>query len=63
MVVLGRSRVNIDGKAFVRSHNGATDAVDKILQGSMESAVEIKRNDEIGIHAGGFNRMGSELQK
>jgi two-component system OmpR family sensor kinase len=40
-----------------------TDAVDKIYKGSMESAVEIKRNDEIGILAGAFNRMGSELQR
>jgi two-component system OmpR family sensor kinase len=40
-----------------------TGAVNEIYKGNMETAVEVKRNDEIGVLAGAFNKMGSELKR
>ena len=40
-----------------------TAAAERIYRGNIDTVIEIKRNDEIGVLAGTFNRMSSELQK
>ena len=42
-----------------------TGAVNEIYKGNMEAAaaVEVKRDDEIGVLAGALNKMGSELKR
>lgn len=51
------------GRRLSEPITSLTNAVDRIYSGDISTTVEISRNDEIGVLAGAFNKMSSELQK
>lgn len=53
----------IVGKRLSDPITKLTGAVNEIYRGNMEISVDVKRNDEIGVLARAFNKMGSELKR
>lgn len=51
------------GKRLSEPVTKLTAAAERIYRGDIDTTVEVNRKDEIGILAGTFNKMSSELQK